>query len=279
MLQKTSNSSAPGLSNIGYTIIKKLGKKATKLLLDLLNTILMEGEMPKKWKVGMIFPIPKMAEWDLQLENSRLIMLLEAARKGFIRIIQGRLSDIIIAHNILRGPNFTGLQGECTQDPIHIMNALIEAAKQENKEIWITLIDIKKAFDTVDLKRLQLALKRIKLPEKLEKFLVNMFTNRRVKVITKFRLTEGFSPGRGIDQREVIFLLLWRIYFDLLLCKLHKCKQGAKARIEWPIEITQGKIEQEKIQVAGLAYADDTALLANSKESIQILVYTAESFF
>src|SRR5260364_152207 len=78
MLQKTSNSSAPGLSNIGCTIIKKLGKKATKLLFDLLNTILMEGEMPKKWKVGMIFLIPKMAEWDLQLENSRLIMLLEA---------------------------------------------------------------------------------------------------------------------------------------------------------------------------------------------------------
>ena len=73
--------------------------------------------------------------------------------------------------------------------------------------------------------------------------------------------------------------LLWRIYFDPLLCKLHKGKQGAKARIEWPIEITQGKIEQEEIQIAGLAYADDTALLANSKASMQMLVNTAESFF
>src|ERR1700752_2646759 len=105
-------------------------------------------------------------------------MLLEAAKKELIRIIQRRLSNIIIHHSILRGPNFAGLQGECTQDPIHIMNALIEAAKQENKEIRITLLDIKKAFNTVDLKRLQLTLKRIKILEKLEKFLVNMFTNR-----------------------------------------------------------------------------------------------------
>ena len=84
------------------------------------------------------------------------------------------------------------------------MNSLIEATKQENQEMWITLIDIKKAFDTVDIRRLQLALKRIKIPKKLEVFLVNMFTNREVKVITKFGLSEGFCPECGIDQEEVI---------------------------------------------------------------------------
>ena len=108
---------------------------------------------------------------------------------------------------------------------------------------------------------------------------MGMFTNRQVKVITKFGLTEGFSPERGIDQGEVISSFLWRIYFDPLLCKLHKCKQGAKARLKWPIEITQGKKEKEEIRVAGLAYADDTALMANSKTSMQTLVNTAESFF
>ena len=112
------------------------------------------------------------------------------------------------------------------------MNSLIKVAKQKNQEMWITLIDIKKAFDTVDIRRLQLTLKRIKIPKKLEVFLVNMFTNREVKVITKFGLSEGFCPERGIDQGEVISSLLWRIYFDPLLCKLYKCKYGARASIE-----------------------------------------------
>ena len=88
MLQKNSNKSAPRLSNIGYIILKKLEKKAIDLLLSLLNRILEEGIMPKKWKVGMIFLIPKMSEWDLQMGNTRPIILLEATRKGFVRIIQ-----------------------------------------------------------------------------------------------------------------------------------------------------------------------------------------------
>ncbi|CAG8696070.1 20519_t:CDS:2, partial [Gigaspora rosea] len=58
---QTSNSSTPELSNIGYTILKKLGKRATKLLLDLLNTILNEKDMenwddlsnPKNGEVGL----------------------------------------------------------------------------------------------------------------------------------------------------------------------------------------------------------------------------------
>ena len=80
------------------------------------------------------------------------------------------------------------------------MNFLIEAAKQENQKMWITLINIKKVFNTVDLRRLQLALKKIKIPKKLKAFLVNMFTNREVKVITKFGLSEEFCSEHGIDQ-------------------------------------------------------------------------------
>ena len=83
----------------------------------------------------MIFPIPKMAEGDLILQNIRPIMLLEAARKCFIKIIQKRLSVILVEKQILKGLNFAGLSGESTQEPIHTINSLIEETKEKNKEL------------------------------------------------------------------------------------------------------------------------------------------------
>ena len=79
----------------------------------------------------MVFPIPKIAEWDLNMQKMRPIMLLEAAGKCFIRILQMRLSKIIVEKQILKGLNFAGLPEESTQEPLYIINNLI--GKQEKR--------------------------------------------------------------------------------------------------------------------------------------------------
>ena len=45
------------------------------------------------------------------------------------------------------------------------------------------------------------------------------------------------------------------------------------------IDISWETTKVEKIQVASLAYADDSALLVNFKENIQNIINIAESFF
>jgi hypothetical protein len=35
--------------------------------------------------------------------------------------------------NILEGPNFAGLLGNSTEEPVHIMNMIMEDAKDNNK--------------------------------------------------------------------------------------------------------------------------------------------------
>src|SRR6266487_4099456 len=102
------------------------------------------------------------------------------------------------------------------------MNNLLEDARQKNKEIWILFQDMKKAFDSVSLKMMEKALERIKVPNLLIKFLLNLYNKRKIKVYTEYSLTKEFEAEDGLDQGEVVSPLMWHIFYDPLLCIIYK---------------------------------------------------------
>ena len=70
------------------------------------------------------------------------------------------------------------------------------------------LQDIKKAFDSVSITGLRKTLNRIQIKSNLEKFLIEIYDKREVKIITKMGLTEDFQAQDGIDQGEIISFLI-----------------------------------------------------------------------
>ena len=109
---------------------------------------------------------------------------------------------------MLKGPNYAGLLGDSISSPIHIMNNLLEDARQKNKEIWILFQDMKKAVDSVSLKMMEKALERIKVPNLLTKFLLNLYNKRKIKVYTEYGLTKEFEAEDRLDQGEVVSPLM-----------------------------------------------------------------------
>src|SRR2546430_2559275 len=93
----------------------------------------------------------KDSRMDYSLSSTKPIMLLETFFKRLVKIIQKRLSKVLLKKKILRKLNFTSLEGENTFILIHLLYNLIEDAKQNKKEIWILLQDIKKIFDSVSI--------------------------------------------------------------------------------------------------------------------------------
>jgi hypothetical protein len=68
---------------------------------------------------------------------------------------------------------------------------------------------MRKAFDSVSLHALELAMKRIRFLGKLINFIKQLFKDCEIRVISNIGLTSFFTAGDKIDQREVISSLIW----------------------------------------------------------------------
>src|SRR5277367_5610642 len=114
---------------------------------------------------------------------------------------------------------------DCQEEPRKLrytLSNIMEDARDNNKELWIAFQDMAKAFDSVSMTSLQMACRRIKLPEDLTNLFINMFDERKISIITEFGLSDPLTAATGIDQGEVVSPLLWRIFYDPLLSQIQQ---------------------------------------------------------
>ena len=208
--------------------------------------------------------------------------MLETTRKCFTKILTERLGGICKENNILKGPNFAGLPGESTMEPIHLLNNICEEAQEEGKELWVLFQDTAKAYDTISLDMLERALKRIKIPGKIIDLILEPFKERKFRVITSLGLTQPITAEDGIDQGETISPLLWRIFYDPLLCKIQEnSKLGYITECKWNPDLSKPNNEKSvlKVRQAAIAYMDDTTWIARSKKDMDSILDEARIFY
>jgi hypothetical protein len=152
---------------------------------------------------------------------------------------------------------------------------------QNSQELWILSQDISKAFDSIDLRMLRLCFNRLKFPSNLSNFIISLFTSRKNRILTPFGKTESYDLLIGIDQGEVIFPLLWTIYFDPLLTEL---SSSAISPYIWSSGIPDNILkinnnEDVAVPISQLTYMDDSTLIASSLSGLEQLLSIARDFY
>src|ERR1043165_9981158 len=109
MLAGLKKNMAPGVTEITYRLIQAAGLYIQEIFRIFAEICIKAGDVPKKWKISQIYPIPKETEWQYNLNNVRPIALLETLRKCTTKILTNRLTHIFVKKEILKGPNFTEL--------------------------------------------------------------------------------------------------------------------------------------------------------------------------
>jgi hypothetical protein len=76
------------------------------------------------------------------------------------------------------------------------------------------------------------------LPPSTINFIINIYKNRKIKIITAYGVTDTFTACDGINQGEVISPLVWRIFYDPLLHRIQEDEAlGYCIELNWPDNI------------------------------------------
>ncbi|KAG9287363.1 hypothetical protein G9A89_023735 [Geosiphon pyriformis] len=136
-----------------------------------------------------------------------------------------------------------GGEGTSTQSPVFAVGLVIEDAMEKNKELWLVLQDMQKAYDSVGWHYLRASLQHVKMCERFIRFFGGIHEDRVNRVKTDFGLSGDYKVHNRLDQSEVFLPLLWRIFYDPLLCKVKRHEQLYGYWIDTKFVSKSGRIE------------------------------------
>ena len=155
-------------------------------------------------------------------------------------------------------------KGRGTGDQIANILWITAKATEFQKNIYFCFIDYAKAFDCVDHKKLWKILKEMGIPDHLNCLLRNLYARQEATVRTGHGTTDWFQIGKGTHQGCILSPCLFNLYAEYIMSNAG-------------LEEAQAGIKIPGRNINNLRYADDTTLLAESKELKRLLMKVKEA--
>ena len=236
------------------------------IYVKLFNIGFHSGIVPDLWLIGNIIPFYKNKGNINDPQNYRPITILSCMGKLFTSILNLRLGLYLDQFLILKENQSGFRKGYSTIDSIFTLHLLFDLCKLIKKKLFCAFIDFTKAFDTVWRSGLWSKLLQNSINGKMYKVIVNMYSNIKSRIFNDSEYSEYFACEVGVRQGENLSPLLFSLYLnDLEMFMQNKNVNGLK--------ILSEEIESELdmyINLFIILYADDTVLLSETKEDLQI---------
>ena len=178
-----------------------------------------------------------------------------------LKILQARLQQYVNRELSVVQADFR--KGRGTRDQIANIRWIMEKAREFQKNIYFYFIDYAKAFDCVDHKKLWKILKEMGIPDHLMCLLRNLYASQEATVRTGHGTTDWFHKGKGRCQGYILSPCLFNLYAEYSM-------QNAR------LDDAQAGIKIAGRNINNLRYADDTTLMAESKELKSLLMKVKE---
>ena len=150
-------------------------------------------------------------------------------------------------------------KGRGTRDQIANICWTIHKAREFQKNTYFCFIDYAKAFDCVDHSKLWKILKEMGIPDHLTCLLRNLYAGQEATDRTGRGTTDWFQIGKGVRQGCILSPCLINLYAEYIMRNAG-------------LEEAQAGIRIIGRNINNLRYADDTALMAGSKEQLKSLL-------
>ena len=213
-------------------------------------------QWPQDWKKSVFIPNPKKGNAK-EHSNYCTIALLSHASKVLLKILQARLPQDMNQELLDVQPGCK--KGKRTRDQIANIRWIIEKASEFQENIYFCFIDYSKAFDWVAHNKLWKILQEMEIQDHLTCLLRNLYAGQEATVKTRHGTTDWFQIGKGVRRGCILSPCLFNLHAEYFM-------QNA-----WLAE-TQSGIKISRKNINNFRYADDSTLLAESKEELKSLL-------
>ena len=152
----------------------------------------MKEKVPQAWNEGSITTIWKGKGDKENLANHRGITVSSAIGSIIEEVIDQRIQKII---KITQG-QAGGVKGAATADHLFLLRAIMDIAKENKSNLFLTFYDVQKAYDRADVKNMLHIAWKAGVKGKLWRILKELSTNLTAVVKTRF------GPSRKITRHN-----------------------------------------------------------------------------
>ena len=261
-LSNISTGKQPGPDGIPNEILKA----APVLLKDCMHMLTMimwaTGCTPHKWKESYTVLLYKNKGNILELDYYRRIGLENTMYKLWTKVVQGVFASYADKHHILSQEQggFRAHRNTIQQLEIHTM--LLEDARLTGQDIFLLLVDLKEAFDTIDHQKMYKILTDLGYPADAVHVVRGLYESAFTTVVTPHGTTAPIKVQRGTLQGDSLSPFLFILYLEPLVRWL---SVGAKGYHPGAL-----KRKGQLITFSNNSYADDLTLYTGGHSDLAI---------
>ena len=273
-ISQMKSNKAPGVDGIPPEALKHGGPVLCSRLHKFLNVCWEQGKIPNDLRDAVIITLYKNKGEKSDCSNYRGITLLSIAGKILARILLNRLQDSVAEPNLPESQ--CGFRANrSTTDMIFVLRQLQEKCIEQNKPLYLTFVDLTKAFDSVSRSGMWKILERLGCPPRFMSMVIQLHEGQRGQVKYKNDLSTPFPISTGVKQGCVLAPTLFSIFFGRMLEQaMRNTQDGVYIRFRvdgglFNLRRLKAHTKTQEYLVRELLFADDCALVAHNHEDLQ----------
>ena len=176
--------------------------------------MLSTGIFPDTLKIAKVIPLFKKGD-NLILDNYRPISILPSISKLFERVIFNQINAYFSSHDMYYNGRY-GFRDKLSThlDALELIDRVAQELDMGNTPIHIFIIDLSKAFDTLDHKILLSKLQHYGINGTALKLLTSYLSNRQQFVQIEDNKSQKINISMGVPQGSILGPLLFIIYIN-----------------------------------------------------------------
>ena len=256
-LRSMPNSSAgPTYSKLNKAALKSIGSLALHRMFLIWQLV---GDIPGWCKNNRTILIPKKTVPG-SINDFRPLTIGAHLARLFTRAFAARLTHSLPLHR--RQKAFRPVDG-CGEN-LSLIEGIIADARKRSRPLYITFVDVAKAFDTVSHHSIERALRRLRCPTPFVTLVRNLYQGAETRIHLDGVDTEAIQITNGVKQGCPLSPLLFNSVTDELLHLIGD---------DGGYELFSG------CRIASMAFADDLILISTSREGMIRSLSTMDRFF